>query len=57
MSLKKVWKTGHSHVIALNAHEVNHLELFQGNNVTIITSTKRRLIIERFPKVKPRKHK
>lgn len=57
MSFKTIWKTGHSHVCSLNANEVNHLELFTGNNVTVTCIGKRKIQIERHPKVKPRKQK
>lgn len=54
MTFKKVWKTGNSYVVSLNFNEVNHLELWQGNNVTIDRKGKHQLVITRFPKVKPR---
>lgn len=55
MSFKKVWKTGHSYVVSLNYNEINHLELWGGNNVTVTCHGKREIRIIRHPKVKPRK--
>ena len=57
MTFKTIWKTGHSWVVSLNAQEVNHLELWEGNNVTITCHGKRQIRIIRHPKVQPRNNK
>lgn len=54
MTLKTIWKTGHSYVVTLTANEINHLELWEGNNVTVSCHGKREIRIIRHPKVKPR---